>query len=69
MMKLFTYKKNYIYGNFTLKFFQMTIPWAKPLVNKKDIKYLNKAVNSQWIAMGEYVQSFEKRLKKFLKVN
>ena len=47
----------------------MTIPWAKPLVNKKDIKYLNKAVNSQWIAMGEYVQSFEKRLKKFLKVN
>ena len=47
----------------------MIIPWAKPLVNKKDIKYLNKAVNSQWIAMGEYVQSFEKRLKKFLKVN
>ena len=25
----------------------MTIPWAKPLVNKKDIQYLNKAVNSQ----------------------
>jgi len=47
----------------------MMIPWAKPLVNKKDIKCLNKAVSSQWIAMGEYVQSFEKRLKKFLKVN
>jgi perosamine synthetase len=47
----------------------MIIPWAKPLVNRKDIKYLNKAVSSQWIAMGEYVQSFEKRLKKFLKVN
>ncbi|MAF20718.1 MAG: hypothetical protein CMI55_03485 [Parcubacteria group bacterium] len=47
----------------------MTIPWAKPLVNKRDIQYLNKAVNSQWIAMGEYVHNFEKRLKKFLKVN
>ena len=47
----------------------MTIPWAKPLVNKKDIQYLNKAVNSQWIAKGEYVQNFEKKLKKFLKIN
>ena len=47
----------------------MMIPWAKPLVNKKDIKCLNKAVSSQWIAMGAYVQSFEKRLKKFLKIN
>ena len=40
----------------------MTIPWAKPLINKKDIQYLNKAVNSQWIAKGEYVQNFEKKL-------
>ncbi|MBT57948.1 MAG: hypothetical protein CL393_00235 [Acidiferrobacteraceae bacterium] len=47
----------------------MIIPWAKPLVNKSDIKYLNKAVNSQWIAMGKYVHNFEKRLKKFLEVN
>ncbi len=47
----------------------MMIPWAKPLVNKKDIKCLNKAVSSQWIAMGAYVQSFEKKLKKFLKIN
>ena len=47
----------------------MTIPFAKPLVNKKDIQYLNKAVNSQWIAKGEYVQNFEKKLKKFLKIN
>ena len=47
----------------------MTIPWAKPFINKKDIQYLNKAVNSQWIAKGEYVQNFEKKLKKFLKIN
>lgn len=47
----------------------MIIPWAKPLINKKDIQYLNKAVNSQWIAKGEYVQNFEKKLKKFLKIN
>ena len=43
----------------------MTIPWAKPLINKKDIQYLNKAVNSQWIAKGEYVQNFEKKLNFF----
>ena len=67
-MKLFTYKKNYIYDNFTLNYFLMIIPWAKPLINKQDIQYLNEAANSQWIAMGKYVQNFEKRLKKFLLV-
>jgi len=47
----------------------MKIPFAKPLVNKKDIQHLNRAVNSQWIAGGKYIQNFEKRLKKFLKIN
>ena len=48
--------------NLFFNYFLMIIPWAKPLVNKKDIRYLNKAVNSQWIAKGEYVQNFEKKL-------
>ena len=47
----------------------MKIPFAKPLVNKKDIYHLNKAVNSQWIAHGKYVEDFEKKLRKFLKID
>tara|TARA_B100002003_G_C13746547_1_gene372001 strand:- start:236 stop:364 length:129 start_codon:yes stop_codon:yes gene_type:complete len=42
----------------------MKIPFAKPLVNKKDIYHLNKAANSQWIAHGKYVEDFEKKLKR-----
>jgi perosamine synthetase len=47
----------------------MKIPFAKPLVNKKDIYHLNKAANSQWIAHGKYVEDFEKKLKNFLNIN
>ena len=44
----------------------MFIPFAKPLINKEDIKHLNIAAKSQWISKGKYVDSFEKKLSNYL---
>lgn len=44
----------------------MSIPFAKPLINKQDIKHLNIAAKSQWISKGKYVTNFEKKLSNYL---
>ena len=44
------------------------IPWAKPLIDTKDVKTILSAAKSQWVSGGNYVNLFEKKLKNFLKV-
>tara|TARA_A100001011_G_scaffold399979_1_gene511471 strand:+ start:916 stop:2025 length:1110 start_codon:yes stop_codon:yes gene_type:complete len=44
------------------------IPWAKPLIDTKDVKTILSAATSQWVSGGNYVNLFEKKLKNFLKV-
>ena len=47
----------------------MKFPWAKPFLDRQDISHMNKAANSQWVAKGPYVEKFEEKLRKFLKIN
>ena len=46
----------------------MFIPFAKPLIDRQDIKHLNDAAKSGWISKGKYVDGFENKLKLFFKV-
>ena len=45
----------------------MFIPFAKPLIDRQDIKHLNDAAKSGWISKGKYVDGFENKLKLFFK--
>ena len=47
---------------------QKFIPWAKPIFWGKEKTYINNALNSTWISGGEYIEKFEGKLKKFLKI-
>ena len=44
----------------------LKFPYARPDLNKSDIKAVIKVLESQYLAQGKIVQKFEKKLKKNL---
>ena len=41
------------------------IPWAKPLIDTKDVKTILSAATSQWVSGGNYVNLFNPNYKSF----
>jgi len=44
------------------------IPWASPFLFGNEKNLVNKALNSTWISGGEYIDKFEKLIKKKFKI-
>ena len=44
------------------------IPTSWPEIDKKEIKAITKVMTEGWLGLGKYVDEFENKLKKYLKL-